>query len=134
MRVEFRGDGSSSSSSSSSSSGGWDQDEHANTCTGATPLAVGGQAVGVIGTPGDVDYFKVEVGASGSLTVYSSGFMDTYGYLKNTSCETTATDDDSGVGSNFSIRMGVAPGTYYVGVRAYSITGTGEFVVHAELQ
>ena len=54
-------------------------DDHSNTRSGATSLSLGGSRSGRIETGGDVDYFRVQVSSSGTLTVYTTGNTDTYG-------------------------------------------------------
>lgn len=102
-------------------------DDHGNNCSGATTMAVNSSKTGVIGTAGDWDYFKVTVPSAGTLTAYSTGTTDTYGYLKNSSCTNVKGDDDTGEGNNFSFSSTVATGTYYIAVRHYSSTSVGAY-------
>ena len=68
---------------------------------------------------------------SGTLTVHSSGSTDVYGYLLSSSGSELASDDDGGQGRNFQISHSVSAGTYYVRVRHYDSTGTGDYTVHS---
>ena len=109
-------------------------DDHSNTRSGATSLSLGGSRSGRIETGGDVDYFRVQVSRSGTLTVYTTGSTDTYGTLQSSSGTTLETDDDDGSGTNFSIARSVSAGTYYIAVRGYSSSETGSYTVHASFQ
>ena len=107
------------------------KDDHSNTGSDATSLSLGGSRSGQIEPGGDVDYFRVQVSRSGILTVYTTGYTDTYGTLQNSFGSTLATDDDGGSGSNFSITRAVIAGTYYIAVQGYSPSTTGSYTVHA---
>ena len=100
----------------------------------AADLAVGSSRSGEIETGGVVDWFRVQVRGSGSLTVFTGGSTDTYGTLQNSSGSELATDDDGGRGQNFSIEHAVSAGTYYIQVRGFSSSTTGSYTVHARFQ
>ena len=106
-----------------------DGDDHGNTRSAATRVATGSTTAGTL-TAGDVDYFAVTVSQSGTLTVNTSGSTDTHGTLENASGGTLATDDDGGSGSNFRVSASVGGGTYYVKVRGYSGSTTGDYQLH----
>lgn len=92
---------------------------------------------------GSNQYFKFTVTTAGYYTLessYSDGVsFDTRAYLYKES-ETSngqqmylvevAADDDSGEGVNFKIRENLAPGTYYLRVRAYSTDATGFYYLN----
>ena len=109
-------------------------DDHSNTRSGATSLSLGGSRSGRIETAGDVDYFRVQVSSSGTLTVYTTGNTDTYGTLQSSSGSTLEIDGDGGSGTNFSIARSVSAGTYYIAVRGYGSSETGSYTVHASFQ
>ncbi len=117
--------------SGSISSGGGGGDDHSNTRSGATSLSLGGSRSGQIETGGDVDYFRVQVSTSGTLTVYTTGNIDTYGTLQNSSGSALETNDDGGSGTNFSIARAVSAGTYYVEVKGLHSGVTGSYTLHA---
>ena len=104
-------------------------DDHGNTCGTATTVNVNSSRTGTIETAGDYDYFRIPVPSAGTLTVSTTGSTDTYGYLKNASCATLASNDDSG-SLNFRIVSAVQAGTYFVAVRHYSSTGTGAYTLN----
>ncbi|MCY4603251.1 MAG: pre-peptidase C-terminal domain-containing protein, partial [Gemmatimonadetes bacterium] len=110
--------------------GGGEADDHSNTRSGATSLTLGGPRSGEIDPGSDVDYFRVQVSESGTLTVYTIGSLDTEGTLENSSGSRLASNDDGGSGRNFRIERSVSAGTYYVKVESYS-SRTGSYTIHA---
>jgi subtilisin-like proprotein convertase family protein len=103
-------------------------DDHGNSTGTATSVATTSTTSGRINTAGDNDYFRVQVGNSGRLTVYTTGSTDTYGYLLDSNGTQIASNDDT-IGLNFQIERDVSPGTYYVRVRHYSSIGAGDYVI-----
>ncbi len=99
------------------------------TGTRATAASVGlnTTASGRIATGGEVNYFRLAVTAAGTLTVATTGSMDTIGELQDANGTVLASDDDSGAANNFSITRVVGIGTYYVGVSGFSPTATGSY-------
>ncbi|MCP5527885.1 MAG: PPC domain-containing protein [Verrucomicrobiales bacterium] len=105
-------------------------DDHGDTPGAATSVSLGSSVGGVIESAGDIDYFEVSVSSSTTLTAYTTGSTDTYGYLYNAAGTQLASDDDSGEGYNFALSYPVTTGTYYVKVRHYSSTGTGPYTLY----
>ena len=105
-------------------------DDHGNTRSNATALALGDSVPGKIEEGGDEDFFRVEVTEPGSLTVYTSGDLDTAGELQRGDGTYLAGDDDSGELHNFRIEHDVVVGTYFVRVGSYGVA-TGSYVVQA---
>ena len=103
--------------------------DHGDDRATATAIEAGSDTSGVL-TAGDVDYFSIEVGNSGTLEAYTSGRTDTYGYLEDAGGETLRSNDDGGAGTNFRISEDVSTGTYYVRVRGYSSRTTGDYTLH----
>ena len=118
-------------SSSGGGGGGGSSDDHSNTRSGATEVSLGSSRSGEIETGSDVDYFRVQVGESGTLTVYTTGSLDTKGELQSSSGSRLASNDDGGNGSNFRIERSVSAGTYYVKVEGFSSSSTGSYTIHA---
>ena len=106
-------------------------DDHNNIRSGATVLSLGGSRSGRIETGGDVDYFRVQVSASGTLTIYTTGNTDTVGRLENNSGSVLASNDDGGAFGNFRIEQAVSFGTYYIRVAGYDASITGDYTLHA---
>ena len=103
--------------------------DHGDDRATATAIEAGSDTPGVL-TAGDVDYFSIEVGNSGTLEAYTSGRTDTYGYLEDAAGETLRSNDDGGAGTNFRISEDVSAGTYYVRVRGNSSRTTGDYTLH----
>ncbi|MEK7866657.1 MAG: pre-peptidase C-terminal domain-containing protein [Planctomycetota bacterium] len=117
--------------------GGGTTDDHGNTSATATSIQNDGTSVaGNIETGGDVDYFSFAATA-GTAYVLSTGSlgtgMDTVLTLFGTDGASVLGEDDDSGGSYASLLSWTAPaaGTYYVGVRHYSPTGTGTYRVSA---
>ena len=112
-----------------------DQDDQGNSFANAINLAVGGRVSGSIDPAGESDYYRIRVSESGTLTVYTSGDLDTRGDLYDSGERRLASNDDGGTsdGLNFRISREVDAGTYYARVEAYYRDATGSYTVHAEL-
>ena len=104
-------------------------DDHGNDRSAATRVGVPSETDGEI-TANDVDYFSIEVTAARTLSVYTSGSIDTVGRLEDDSGSTLASNDDSGDGFNFRIDHDVSAGLYYVRVAGWSSTDTGNYVLN----
>ncbi len=100
-------------------------------CADAPPLAIGLAQGGVIsGT--EQQYFRLEISSGGFYAVYTTGRNDTYGTLLDEYCQELVTNDDGGEGYNFRISEQLEPGTYYVAVRGYSESASGEYSLIVE--
>lgn len=126
----YSGTGSYTLNTSFSSSGGG-YDDYGNSMGSATVLSPNSSASGAINYAGDVDYFRVDVGSSGTLTAYTTGSTDTYGYLLDSGGSTLTYNDDNPY-PNFRFSYSVSAGTYYVQVRHYSSGGTGSYTLYVE--
>ena len=102
-------------------------DTHADTPDAATRVSATSSTPGQIGPASDVDYFRVRVPQSGTLTVETTGPLDTVGTLWQGDEEMT-TDDDGGDGHNFRLVAPVDAGTYVVEVRGYGAS-TGQYTL-----
>lgn len=80
-----------------------------------------------IDSVGEEDVYRITVTGSGTLTVYSTGSIDLYGHLLDSSGNELASNDDGGDSTNFRISHSVSAGTYYVRVRHYDNSGTGNY-------
>ena len=108
------------------------RDDHSDSRSGATSLSLGSSRSGQIESSGDVDYFRVQVGVSGTLKAHTTGTLDTVGELQSSSGATIESDNDSGTGGNFTIERSVSPGAYFIKVSAYG-SDTGSYTLHAEI-
>ncbi len=84
---------------------------------------------GRIDTNGEFDYFRVNYIRSGTMTVQSTGSNDMFGYLLDSNGDEITLNDDAGSGYNFRITRVVEPGTYYIKVRHYNRTQTGDYFI-----
>ena len=105
-------------------------DDHGDTRLDASDITLGFSAQGQIEEGDDDDYFRVQVTEAGTLTVYTTGSLDTLGELQASDGSSIASNDDGGYGLNFRIEHDVGPGAYYVGVSSHG-TATGDYVVLA---
>ena len=111
------------------SGGGDDTDDHGNERATATEVEAGSDTEGVLDS-GDVDYFRIEVDAEGTLEAYTTGGIDTRGWLEDADGAVLGTDDDGGTGTNFRISEDVSPGMYFIRVMGYSTRVTGDYTLH----
>ena len=79
---------------------------------------------------GDVDYFWVKVRSSGTLTVYTTGSLDTSGTIFDSSGDARGSDDNSGAGKNFQVSATVDPGTYHIRVKGSGNIDVGSYTLH----
>ena len=82
-------------------------------------LLVGVETEAAIGTPGNVDRWRLQLEAEGFAELTSEGDQDTVGVLEDENGVTLATDDDSGAGRNFLIERFLPAGTYVLGVSGF---------------
>ena len=109
------------------------QDDHGNARAGATVLPLDSSLAGEIEMSSDVDYFQVEVGEEGLLTVLTTGGLDTVGKLETRSGAVLGSDDNRGGGFNFWISRLVRPGTtYYIRVEGKG-SDTGSYTIFASV-
>ena len=100
-----------------------------NTLAGATEVDLGSSTEGSL-SEGDTDYFRVEMSSAGTLTAYTTGRVDTYGAILDSSGNVLDENDDGGERSNFRVSASVRSGTYYIGVRGFSSSATGDYTLH----
>ncbi len=126
--------------SSVDSAGAQSSDDHGNTLSTATVLPLDSSIGGRIDPGDDRDVFKLDLSsASGNTHVwlYTTGTLDTWGGLYDSSGDRIAFNDDTTLGgevvdTNFRIPRTLAPGVYYAGVfNADGIT-TGNYTLHAK--
>ena len=100
-----------------------------------TGLAVGGRAVAAaIGTHGEEDLFRFKVPKRGVYAIETKGETDVVMGLFGPNDQTTlvAEDDDSGLGANARIVVTLKAGTYYVRIRHYRPSGTGQYRIQVK--
>ena len=104
-------------------------DDHGNDIAHATTINANSSVNGAIESLSDNDYFKLVSPGAGTLTVFTTGSTDMYGYLLN-SGGGTITEDNNSLGNNFKIFQLVSGLTYYIRVKHASTTGMGDYLLH----
>ena len=108
-----------SSGGGSGGRGNSSRDDHGNTAAQATPVPLDSARMattaGQLNAPDDVDYFTLDVPQAGVLVVETTGRTDTVGTVWQDGAE-LATDDNSGAGQNFRLRMRVEAGPVVIAV------------------
>lgn len=107
-------------------------DDHGNSLATATLIQPQSTTPGIIEAQGDEDYFRIVVPGNATLSVRTTGNLDTEGFLMDSAGTELAVDDDD-VDSNFLITWPVTAGTYYVKVRPYVSGDTGAYSVVSAL-
>ena len=97
------------------------------TLDGATPVDLGSSTDGSLSEGDEDDLFVIEMSDSGTLTVYTTGSTDTYGFILDSSGNVLAENDDGGEGWNFRVSASVSAGTYYIQVEGFE---TGDYTLH----
>ena len=104
-------------------------DDHGDDRASATVVEAGSDTEGMLESD-DLDYFRINVDVSGALEAYTSGRIDTRGWLEDVDGAVLGTNDDGGEGTNFRISEDVSAGTYYVRVAGYSSRIVGDYTLH----
>jgi len=73
--------------------------------------------------------FQFVLTQTATVSLTTTGSLDTYGILLDSAGKTVAENDDLGVGSNFRIRRKLTAGTYSIVVRAAFGTETGAYAL-----
>ncbi len=107
-------------------------DDHGGSADAATGVLTGSETAGRIDDGSDSDVFRVDIVEPGTLTVYTTGPLDTFGRLKREDGSTIDFNDDGGHQFNFRIEAEVVAGTYYVKVTGFDHTEVGEYRLHVE--
>ena len=113
--------------------GGTTADDHGNTLSTATRVALPSETAGVIDPGSDTDWFRFEVPASGELTAETSGDLDTVGTLYDVNGNALASNDDSDASLNFRIQHELAAGTYFLRVASFG-GNTGSYVLRLRFE
>lgn len=103
--------------------------DNSNTMQTAYYLPIASWANGCICCPGTEIWYRFTASASNAAeyTIYTSGSLDTMGYLYSSNGTLITSNDDGGGSLNFSITEELTYGaTYYVKVKAYS-SNTGNY-------
>ena len=112
-----------------SASGGSSDCGDSMSSTGCT-LGLNASESGTVDKAGDIDFFALSVTQSGTLTLSTSGNVDTVGvFFAQGNDQYLTADNDSGSGRNFSLSQSVNPGTYYIHVRGLKNSDLGVYTV-----
>ncbi len=91
-------------------------DEHTGR-TASSLLGIGPPEIGTIDGADDVDYYRIDLAGSATVTVATAGPTDTRGELLAGNGALIASDGDSGPGgNNFQLTEALEAGVYYVAV------------------
>ena len=109
---------------------GYTYDTDATTTAQITDLTVGAPSrQASIGQAGEFDWYRFISPLASTYTIETQGgsdvFMSLYG--PNNQSALVTEDDDSGEGSNSRIVSNLSAGTYFVRIRHYQATGTGNY-------
>lgn len=86
-----------------------------------------------ISEAGTYEYFSFVPESDGKYRLYSTGDFDTYGYIYDESWNNISSDDDGGIGNNFSVIYDFKAGkTYYFCVKLFDSSIVGDFKVALE--
>lgn len=86
-----------------------------------------------INQAGTYEYFSFVPESDGKYRLYSTGDFDTYGYIYDESWNNISSDDDGGIGNNFSVIYDFKAGkTYYFCVKLFDSSIVGDFKVALE--
>jgi fibronectin type 3 domain-containing protein len=107
------------------------EDDHGNSFATATPISPNSSIDGVINYGQDGDVFSLQIPYGGTLTAYTTGTTDTYGWLYDANAACIVYNDDNPY-PNFGFSATVSGGTYYILVKHYSWLGTGPYTLHVE--
>ena len=109
--------------------GGGGGDRHGNSRSTATRIALPSSTTGTIDPGNDTDYFRFVLSARRTVTMESSGDLDTVGTLFTVRGARIVQNDDGAGYPNFRIVRTLDAGTYYVRVHSYG-TATGRYTLH----
>lgn len=104
-------------------------DDHGNTIATATAVTVPSSKAGVLNSGTDLDAFKFTLATSRTVTLRTTGGVDTYGTLYTSGGSRLTQADDTGSDLNFTITRSLAPGTYIIIVEGYSSSDTGPYTL-----
>ncbi len=107
-------------------------DDHGDTRNTATKIGLNRSVSGNLETRWDIDYFRFLLRDEGTVTISTTGRINTFGELENNSGNYIAANDDSGSGKNFLITRELDPGTYYISVGASFYEEAGNYTLRVD--
>ena len=127
--------GGGSGSTSNNYNSGNSLDDYGDNLNQATGISLNVDNYGSIENAGDIDFFQIYVPSKGTLSIYSTGSTNVFGYLYDASGNKLFENDDAGgiYGNNFYMQGVVATESrYYIGVKHSTQTGTGSYILRAD--
>ena len=108
-------------------------DDHGDTADTATGIGVPSTTSGELEASGDVDYFRLILGSSGTLSAHTTGATDTSGELIREDGTPVVGDQDGGDGANFRFAQAITAGVYLVRVSGEP-GATGSYSLHVAFE
>lgn len=104
-------------------------DLHGNSAATATKMKLPGSiSNGFINSASDLDFFSVVVNKQTSITIRTTGTVDTFGRLYSLGgVELTSSDDTNWHDYNFKIAGTIKPGTYFISVSGHASKDLGAY-------
>lgn len=107
-------------------------DDHGDSLAQATVIT-GPTSVGGALTPGDTDYFLLDVPEGSRVTIGTAGVTDTVGDLLIDGVQ-VATDDTSGDGPNFELSFVTTAASHAVRVKGWRSTTQGAYTLNVDVE
>ena len=95
----------------------------------ATSLTLNSPTGSVNLNAGDKHYYKLTLPVSGKISLTTISSIDTRGYLYDSSCNPITDNDDTGTNLNFLISEYLEAGDYYLLVKGYNNSTTGNYIL-----
>jgi hypothetical protein len=104
-------------------------DDHGNSCSSATPVAINSTLVGLILPLSDVDFFRFTLSGNTLVTAEASTSFDSLGTLYDGNCNVILEDDDGAGNLDFRFQRTLPAGTYYLRVSSFAAASGGAYGV-----
>lgn len=108
-----------------------DEYEPNNTQENATPIDWDNEQTHSFAIGDGVDIFRLDLNQSAEVTIHTEGFLDTYFDLYDEYGDYISSDDDGGKDANARIEIDLDRGVYFLEVKLYDETGSGEYQIIA---
>ncbi len=104
-------------------------DDHGNTCSSATPVALNSTFSGFLAPTSDVDFFRFTLSGNTAVTAQASSVFDSLGTLYDANCNVVVEDDDSGGNLDFRLQRTLPAGTWYLRVASFQGAWGGSYQI-----
>jgi hypothetical protein len=105
-----------------------------NTRETALAVTAGQDIEGYIASGADRDWYRFTMNSAGSVSIFTQGRTDTFLELYNAGGRKLAGDDDGGDGDNGRIIQDLEAGEYFILVRGYERSTTGEYLLRFQIR